>query len=447
RVANLGIKLPYYRHAGGLYIKQIDGPAVARMFEELADAASRSNSWFDPSDAGRFHAFHDALSGWLETARNRAAELMRRAEARRSTTPPPPVRRPANPQARSTPTPSARQPAEQAPCPAAAEPRRPTPLPSPVIEPVRMDWIRNTYGAGTLQALSAAFLTKPLVILRGDPGVGKSHLAVRLLDDEPRHRTCVVAVGATWRGREDLLGYVNPVSNAFSATPFTRFLVAAERAWAQGDRRPRLVVFEEFNISQPEHWLADLLVVTQFDAEVDRRIELGGTGNAELGGVTSVCLTPAVHFLATINTDHTTRPLSPRVLDRSAIVSLTLDPREALAAAEVELSEDLLGAISRLHSHLQRKGASFSVRAALSLRACLAARESLGLDAWGALDLVLEQEVLSKVRLLARDPIDEELLEQLDDWSQDEGSSLTRCSVLIEGWKERLATGQDVIQA
>ncbi|MEW6074072.1 MAG: hypothetical protein AB1726_15930 [Planctomycetota bacterium] len=316
-----------------------------------------------------------------------------------------------------------------------------------LVEPPRSQWIKDTFGDETLQALQVASLTKPLIILRGEPGVGKSHLAVRMLDDDARERTCIVPVSATWRGREDLLGYVNPVTGRFEATPFTRFLIRAERAWKDGDRRAWLAVFEEFNLSQPEHWLADILVVSQFQDALDRRLSLGGHGIGDDEGRVSVMLSPAVRFLGTINTDHTTRPLSPRILDRAAIVNLTLEPRAALEVAHIELDAEQLSAIESLDRRIRRKGASFSVRSALSLRTCLSRREALGLDSWSALDLVLEQEVLSKVRLLARDPLDEEAMENLNEWSQEDGSRLRRCAVLIEEWKEALASGRDVIQA
>ncbi|HEX4509917.1 MAG TPA: hypothetical protein VH328_07560, partial [Burkholderiaceae bacterium] len=140
--------------------------------------------------------------------------------------------------------------------------------------------LASIYGDHVLRRLTLAFATKDIVILTGPPGTGKSRLAVSLLDDPGGQRRLVVPVASTWRGREDLLGYVNPVTGLFEPTAFTEFLFRAEEAWRAGDRAPRLVLFEEFNLSQPEHWLSDLLVRLEYahDSEEDRTLDLGGSG-------------------------------------------------------------------------------------------------------------------------------------------------------------------------
>ena len=190
-----------------------------------------------------------------------------------------------------------------------------------------------------------------------------------------------------------------------------------------------------------------MLAISQFEDDADRHIELGGKGVSAHGGATKVYLSKALRFLGTINSDHTTRPLSLRVLDRAAVVHLSLEPRDALARAGVQVEEDQVAAITDLDYLLKPKGASFSLRSAFSLKACREESATLGLNDWGALDLILAQEVLSKVRLLSRDPIDEALIEDLGKWSQGPGRLLTRCSRLIDEWEEMLRSGRDVIQA
>ena len=168
------------------------------------------------------------------------------------------------------------------------------------------------HGAQILQSLDVASLTKPLIILRGGPGVGKSTLATRLINDPKGERSIVVPVSSTWRGREDLLGYVNPLDGLFQTTAFTEFLIKAEEAWDRQDDRTRLVILEEFNLSQPEFWLSDILVRIEYDTRdrARRTIELGpGCSLKGQEKRTGVYLAPSVRFVATINTDHTTRKL------------------------------------------------------------------------------------------------------------------------------------------
>src|SRR5690606_1696570 len=341
--------------------------------------ADRSDApWYSPEDAKRLAHFDANLDDWLQKA-HRAAILRAEERAARETVVATSaghaafaglrdllgaerLKKEAGPAtATATATPAA---PAQAPAPA---PAPPPPVQRPeLVEPACRERIREEYGRDVLTSLQLGSLAKPLLVIRGNPGVGKSHLALRLLDDPQRQRTLVVPVSATWRGPEDLLGYVNPVDHRFEATPFTRFLVNAEAAWRKGDRRARIVVFEEFNLSQPEHWFADLLALTQFQEESDR-VWHAPAKLRDMPNKQEVFLSPALFFVGTVNTDHTTRPLSPRVLDRAAVIHVELDPRKALARACLELEEAQLAAILDLDDALRGRGVSFSMRSAMAL--------------------------------------------------------------------------------
>lgn len=306
------------------------------------------------------------------------------------------------------------------------------------------------YGDALIESIELAFLAKSLVVLTGAPGAGKSHLATHLLVDPLRERSVIVPVASTWRGREDLLGYVNPITGEFEPTEFTRFLIAAEEAWARGDRSLRLAVFEEFNLSQPEHWMSELLVRLEYEADryADRTIPLGGRGIAGLQGKeTRVILVPSLRIVATLNSDHTVKPLSPRVLDRAAIIEVETTGRDALTRLGVELPPDLLGAIEELDDLLAARGAGFSLRSARSLKRILS-MPRVSMSVVRAVDFVLLHEVLPRVRLLAGDPRDEQLVGRLGDWSRKSASSqLPTSRSKIAEWVEALEMGHDIIQA
>jgi hypothetical protein len=309
--------------------------------------------------------------------------------------------------------------------------------------------IKANYSKELLDALMAVSLTKNLLILTGSPGVGKSTLAIDLIDDPERR--LVVPVGSTWRGREDLLGYVNPISNEFEPTDFTKFLCKAEAAWRKGDKRTYLVIFEEFNLSQPEYWFADILIRSQYPDDQDklRMIELGGKN---IRGVTTstskVMISPALRFVSTVNNDHTTLSLSPRVLDRASIIELTLEPRATLDRAKLELEEKQIMSIEELDALLKYKNGMFSLRAADSLKRCIDNLQSLDMsNTWDALDIVMLQQVLSKVRLMVGDPANDSLMLGLEEWSESYGKYLRKCASLINSWTEALKDGRDVIQA
>lgn len=495
---------PRFEHAGGPYVKQVDRELVMRVFADASEAAGRPDpGWLDPEDCARFERFQERLPEWLESAARAAARLPQRdswrsmaAKAVRTVgeegqgplaeLPSLLEQQPATesagaavaggsdalgpalqvfqvasvgPAAEGAADPAVASPAELA-VPDEKPPARtvtelraiegdPLRVRPPLLEEGRREWVRQSYGEAAFQAIQVACLTKEILILRGLPGVGKSYLSLRLLDDRKRERTLVVPVAATWRGREDLLGYVNPVTQEFEPTPFTEFLLVAEAAWESGDQRARVVVFEEFTLSQPEHWMSDVLVASQFSPgnDCDRVLHLGGSKiRGHDGDRNYVELSPAIRFVATVSSDHTVRPLSSRVLDRSAVVDLRREPRQSLSQAGLRVLEDMMMAIADLDFLVRTKGVGFSLRAALSLRTCLEELDQLGFSEWDAVDLVLVQEVLSRIRLLARDPLDEAMLQDLKKWQGRHGSKLTRCSSVISEWEDLLRSGVDVVQ-
>lgn len=253
-------------------------------------------------------------------------------------------------------------------------------------------------------------------------------------------------VSATWRGSEDLLGYVNPVDRKFQSTGFTQFLIEAARAWDAGDRGHRLVIFEEFNLSQPEYWLTDILVRSEFPPEDRGARTLPLCASSDPKERLNVYLSPAVRFVATLNNDHTTRSLSPRVLDRAAVIELGVTPEVALDCSGISISAEQLESLRQLNFILRLKGVCFSHRTAASLRACVD-RFGRGAPIWPFLDSVLGMEVMSRVRLLTANPSDEKVLDELEKWADEHSANLPECSRMIRAWRELVDSGQDISQA
>lgn len=306
------------------------------------------------------------------------------------------------------------------------------------------------YGQDTIKALwLAGSRHNALILLRGAPGIGKSHLALSAMGRDRRH---VVAVPSTWRGRDDLLGYVSPITGSFIPTGFADFLHQAECAWKNGDQDPMTVVFEEFNLSPPEHWFSDIIVRSQYAVdEPERFIELGGTPpkHWDVTGAAGIWLSPALRFIGTINTDHTTRDLSPRVLDRATLIQVELSPEAMLERVDLKLEQAQVQAIKDLHGQLEVRGASFSVRTAISIKSALAISDEFKADStWEILDLILVTQVLGKVRLYAGEPRDMYTIERLNtEWVDEWGAKLPLCAGRFERWRELLNLGTDVIQA
>ncbi len=462
RFPRFRIIVPRWERLQGPYFKQVDRSAVEKVFERAATLAKESSPLsVPPEDIDRLNNFVRKLPGWIDQAAKRAQVLR--------------ARHPGTIVEHSVPSTSLKSRAlkdigahlraivkspSAVPATAGAEvsttqPRADThPVHSAAENPVEESIyarIAARHGDEVLTAVTLGLMTKPLLILRGSPGVGKSDLAANLIDDPNRERTLTVVVDPTWRGREDLFGHVNPIDTVFEPTAATNFLHKVAGAWQMGDRRTYILIFEEFNLSQPEHWLSEILVRSQYgeNASIDRTIELGGTkvrGWVETGPP-KLFLSPALRMVATINSDHTVRTLSPRVLDRAAVVELSIQPHEALRRVGLELEKQEIDAIANLDFKLRQRGAVFSYRTAESLKACLSQSTKVRLDRTRIVDLVLVQEVLSKVRLLAADPADVRLCDELVEWTEEDGKGLLACQRMIVGWREALQNNQDIQQA
>lgn len=443
----------YYKSIiGGVYLKEVNRVAVENMFEKAAEQASSPHpNWTMPQDAERFENFHAHLQEWFEIARDDALTIQQTMvhtySVNRSPTAVIPLRGPFE----GLKNLDIKKPITTTVIPTNKPIKNGTLSPTyPIIEKeATKEKIKTIYSKEVLDAVMAASFTKNILILTGSPGVGKSSLAIDLIDDY--ERKLIVSVGSTWRGREDLLGYVNPISNEFEPTDFTKFLCKAEAAWRKNDKRTYVVIFEEFNLSQPEYWFADILVRSQYPEEQEklRMIELGGKSIRGVSNNTSkVLVSPALRFIATINNDHTTLSLSPRVLDRTSIVELSLEPRTTLDRAKLDLEEKQIMSIEELDALLKYKNAMFSLRAAESLKRCLDNMQTLDMNStWDALDIVLIQQVLTKVRLMVGDPGNDSLMQGLEEWTENYGKYLRRCANLVNSWTEALKDGRDIIQA
>lgn len=303
--------------------------------------------------------------------------------------------------------------------------------------------IQRNYGDAVLTRIRTAAAERKMTVFIGLPGAGKSHVARHALGKPGHPHLLVIPVSAKWRSEEDLLGYTNAVDGKFQATRFTAFLRAAAAAWDQGDRSPWVVVFEEFNLSQPEYWCSELLCRNEYPASERsaRCIPLGTTHNGD--AESSVFLSPALRFVATLNADHTTVPLSPRVLDRCAIIELPIHLQTILGCQQLNLDPAQVNALNTLNFTLRPKGVSFSHRAGESLKAALQP-DSKAPEIWGKLDAILAMEVLPKVQLIPRLPLDKAVIDSLLEWSRGLEKELPECCRLVASWKERLESGMDV---
>jgi hypothetical protein len=229
--------------------------------------------------------------------------------------------------------------------------------------------------------------TKPLVILTGLSGTGKTKLAqgfADLLTGGNPEQQAFVAVRPDWLDSRGLLGYFNPLTGTYQATECLRLLLRAEVNGRLGIPLPFFLILDEMNLARVEHYFADFLSAMESrrwdeaghlrqeplrlhdhrpcvaEAPFPRSAQdapyfcpdyaAGPAGSCRLRPQCplvrtlrgeprafippEVGLSPQVYITGTVNVDETTYAFSPKVLDRANTIELQAGALEAYFGAE-----------------------------------------------------------------------------------------------------------------
>ncbi|HWQ13240.1 MAG TPA: GTPase [Roseiflexaceae bacterium] len=254
-----------------------------------------------------------------------------------------------------------------------------------------------------VRAYHVALRTKPLVILPGVSGTGKTRLT-RLYADavydvaagQENEHYLLTAVQPDWHNARDLLGYYNAISGRFHATPFLRFLMRANADPAM----PYYACLDEMNLARPEYYLAPILSALETE---DHLIDLGVPGPTVETVTGEVLQNPFrlplnVAITGTVNVDESTHALSDKLLDRANVIELTdVDLRAFRASYRGAVDERAWQVIAEVHAIVARAGQPFGYRTlAEMLRYLEQARGVLPPEQ--ALDQQVKQKVLPKLR-------------------------------------------------
>ena len=184
-------------------------------------------------------------------------------------------------------------------------------------------FVHSAQVANLLICTQQSFIT----FLAGLPGAGKTSLSRLLAKAQSlKPRLNEISVGRGWTSQKDLIGFYNPLVSKFqpSNTGLYEFLLALE---AEGNSKinPAMayVLLDEANLSPIEHYWSAFVGMTDNDG--DKLITLGSD---------DVKIPNHLRFIATINHDGTTEPLSPRIVDRAPIIVMENTPLPGDFAAE-----------------------------------------------------------------------------------------------------------------
>ena len=287
---------------------------------------------------------------------------------------------------------------------------------------------------GLVSAFVSSLVTKPLVILTGLSGSGKTQIAMRFGEWLGPDRLRVVAVRPDWTGAEALIGYedaLTPEVGGRRAWAITAPLEFMLRALAD-PQHPYLLVLDEMNLAHVERYFADVLSGMESGMPCIPDLLQDGDGcwriRDSANKTKTVPFPKNLWIVGTVNVDETTYMFSPKVLDRANTFEfrvhsseLSVDAIKPLACAHGdpelirgllsiaqddewhrerlgERSTDLTARLRQLHELLSRYNLEFGHRVFYEAMRFAALAEEAGIKGMNAaMDRIVMQKVLPRL--------------------------------------------------
>ena len=184
--------------------------------------------------------------------------------------------------------------------------------------------------ANLLISMQQSFIT----FFAGLPGVGKTSLCKLMIETQGSERRLLnVSVARGWTSIKDMVGFHNPLSDRFqpASTGMYEFLRAIDIEVKAGGSQPMsYILLDEANLSSIEHYWSAFMGMA--DSTVNQNLPVGQD---------SLIIPRNLRFLATINYDSTTEPLSPRILNRAGVIVMQPNEISTRQAIDESVLQDL----------------------------------------------------------------------------------------------------------
>lgn len=212
--------------------------------------------------------------------------------------------------------------------------------------------IRPNYDRNTILNILICYTQGFLTVFSGEPGTGKTSickilasalgLAVpeKTLSEFPDGyiptRFVPVSVERGWTTKRDFIGYYNPLTKSFDRSNrrmFDALNILDIEAKGNGSDLPFVILLDEANLSPMEYYWADYMNLCD---------EIDFNSAINLGDNFQFRIPKNLRFVATINNDHTTEALSPRLIDRAWIIRLPKAKTGVAKPVKMRTSGDII---------------------------------------------------------------------------------------------------------
>ena len=212
---------------------------------------------------------------------------------------------------------------------------------------------RPSYSSNDIINIATCLTQSFLTVFSGKPGCGKTSICnifgrilglnnITYINKQPNEnknasRYVVVSVEKGWTSKRDFIGYYNPLTEEFDKSNQDVFAALDQLNSEQKagcSKLPYIILLDEANLSPMEYYWSDFMNICD-DSCNECTINLGEE---------HALIPETLRFVATINNDHTTEALSPRLIDRAWIVTLPSGDRQSYM--EKELSDDEIKLVS-----------------------------------------------------------------------------------------------------
>ena len=214
--------------------------------------------------------------------------------------------------------------------------------------------VRPSYSKNAILNIAICLTQGFLTVFSGDPGCGKTSICnifgqilgcdkisgligEKFESSVSPSRYIPVSVERGWTSKRDLVGYYNPLSKVFDKSNRRIYDALYQLDYEKKSglcTLPYIILLDEANLSPMEYYWADFMNICD---------DLGPQSTINLGEDYIFAIPETLHFLATINNDHTTETLSPRLIDRAWVISL---PKHNPFLKGTELEKEALEVVS-----------------------------------------------------------------------------------------------------